>query len=759
MRAYLIKNRRRLLLGLLALAVLMFFLPPLPAELKVLNSNSSLILTDQNDRPLRRNLSERDGVNSWVGLSELPPHLILAVLYAEDRRFYLHPGIDPLAIARASLDNLRTGRVVSGASTITQQLLRTLKPSQSRELPNKLAEAYWALRLEFRFRKDELLEAYLNRVAFGASVHGVEEAARYYFDKPASAVSLAEAAALAVVIRSPSSLDPFTIGGEEELKRWTSLLLSRLQADGHITSEQKERAIESDLELSTNPPPFLAPHFCDLLLGQQSSLRGRVSTSLDLELQQSIEGIVRNNLILLANQKVGNAAVAVLEVESGKLIALVGSGDFHRGRDGQHNAALSLRQPGSTIKPFTYALLLQGVGQSGYILPDLNLYVDSEQKSFVPQNYDRRFHGPVSARTALACSYNVPAVRALEIVGVGNLLELLQRLGLSDLTQPPDHYGLGLTLGDGSASLLQITNAYRALANGGKYSPYTLLNDGNTPEPREVIEPRIAYLVTDILADKNARIPSFGSPNALEFPFPCAVKTGTSKGYRDNWVIGYTPKHVVGVWVGNSDASPMENVSGITGAGPLFRDVMLTLGPGGEFSPPRGLEDRKVCSLSGLTPNPDCSSTVIELSLMEHRLEVCEVCTQEEGKAAFSFSPLYREWARTRGLKLSVKKESSDGRPSFVFPQSGDVFSIDPRVESSSQKVRFQVAGGSPPYRWEINGKPLSTTQESSLWWQLSPGTHSISVTDSQSRKSELPFEVLSVGLPHKSPSPAAQKS
>lgn len=735
-------GKRALLFFLMLL--LAFFLPPLPPEFRDLRAGSSLILTDRHGHPLRRGLSSREGVNRWVSLSEFPPHLVSSVLTAEDGRFYLHPGIDPAAICRAIYHNFRAGQIISGASTITQQLQRTLAPPVPRDLPHKLKEAYWALRLDLHYSKAEILEAYLNRVSLGPSVYGVEEASRYYFDKPASALSVAEATSLAVIIRSPSSLDPFSDKGARELKKWTRPLLSRLTAMGKLTREQLQRAEETEIELSGAPPPFLAPHFCDLLLEQNPDLRGTVATSLDLELQTALEGFVRTNLALLAEHKVGNAAAVVLEVESGKVRALVGSGDYHRNRDGQHNAAVSLRQPGSTIKPFTYALLLQSVGQAGYILPDLNLYEDPTHEGFVPQNYDRRFHGPVSIRTALACSYNVPAVRALERVGVEHLLDSLHRLGLDDLREPPDHYGLGLTLGDGSAGLLQLAEAYRVLARGGVHGGLTLVEEQPTPnQDKRVLEERSVYLVSDILSDKIARIPSFGTPNALEFPFPCAVKTGTSKGYRDNWVIGYTPEYVVAVWVGNSDGSPMEKVSGITGAGPLFRDIMLTLGGGGEFRRPAGLTALDVCALSGHKSNPHCPSVVRELSLSEQKFTECRVCLRQEGSTVFALPPLYLEWGRKRGLKLAKKNSPGNQGIRFVFPQSGDTFSVDHRVEPGFQKVRFRIVGGTPPYRWELNGQPLEVSQEPSLWWPLTAGRHTLQVIDATLEANSLSFEVL----------------
>lgn len=751
-------RRRKSLSLLLATLMVVYFLPPLPDYYRDFKANSSLLLTDRNGTLLRRELSSREGVNVWVPLKDIPPVLIDCVLAAEDKRFYYHPGVDPVAIARAAYDNFKARRIVSGASTITQQLLRTLKPHRNRFYQAKLEEAYWSTRLEWLHDKDDILEAYLNRVAFGPSVYGVEEASRYYFGKPAQSLSSAEAAALAVTIRSPSVLDPFSYGGSDELNTWSKALLDTLRRRGVLSVDQADRAKSQELELSPTPPPFLAPHFCDLLLQQSPDLRGRVTTSLDLELQNQVEGMVRSHLALLREHKVGNAAVVVVEVESGEILALVGSAGYHRRRDGQHNAAAALRQPGSTIKPFTYALLMQNTGQAGTILPDLNLYEDSDLESFVPQNYDRHFHGPVSIRTSLACSYNVPAVRALERVGSKNLLQFLQRVGFSDLEETPEHYGLGLTLGNGSASLLQLVEAFRVLAASGSHQQLSLRTDVE-PTPEQILDPRLTYLVTDVLRDREARIPSFGTPNALEFPFPVAVKTGTSKGFRDNWCLGYTPKHVVGVWVGNSDGAPMRDVSGITGAGPLFRDVMLTLDSGGDFDKPRGLKRLSVCALSGEMAQPEvCPTTVAEYFLQETKENSCQVCLKVNGETVFDFPPLYQEWAAERGLpqKRKTNRDSSQ-EFRFVFPLAEDIFLLDPDLKPSFQRVKFRIVGGKAPFAWEVDGESIQTTRERSLWWQLQPGDHTVRVRDSQNSVREVRVGVVGK-LSRPGPSPGGSR-
>lgn len=723
----------------LVVGLLLFFLPELPDAYQDLRGDLSLQVTDRHGQPLRSVLSQRQGTDRWVGLDEIPQVLIDAVVWSEDRRFYQHPGLDPIAIFRALKDNIRAGTVVSGASTLNQQLLRTLGRPSQRSWLDKLEEGYWALRLEARYSKKEILEAYLNRVALGPTIYGVDEASRYYFDQPPQSLSLSEAAMLAVLIRAPSSFDPFSDTGQEELKIWTKQLLARMVAHRVVSKEAAERAAEERWELSDLPAPFEAPHFCDFVMPSLQNLRGGRRTSLDLDLQRNVEAMITNHLQLLKGHRVGNAAVVVADVESGEILALAGSADFGRAKDGQHNAATSLRQPGSTLKPFTYSLLLESVGHPASILPDLPLYATSHEPSFIPENYDGRFHGPVSIRSALGCSYNVPAVRALEQVGVEQLLRRLRQLGMVHLDQSPEYYGLGLTLGDGSVSLLELVTAYRALARGGRWSPLVGIPAAPgsfKPKDPEVFDSRIAFLLTDVMSDRRARFASFGTPNALEFAFPCAVKTGTSKGYRDNWCVGYTPKHVVGVWVGNSDGSPMLDVSGIAGAGPLFRDVMLSLGDGGDFARPEGLEQIEFCTLSGKLAGPDCPQKRLDWCLNDFKETPCTACvltTAGPGGAAqlrFSLEPIYRQWAEENGLLLVENPGHTTGRFRLVFPLDGDVFLKDPDLQPSHQKVKFKAVGGKAPYTWSVDGRDVQNSDDLDMWWPLQSGRHDVKIRD-----------------------------
>lgn len=745
------------LAGLLLLA-LAFLAPPLPPAYRDLTANASLHLTDRFGQPLRSLPSARQGVDQAVAIKQMPFHLLNAVIISEDKRFAWHPGIDPVAILRATLTNLKAGHVISGASTLTQQLLRTLKASPERSLTAKIGEAYWAVRLEFHYSKQQILEAYLNRIAFGPTIYGAEEAARAYFDKPASSLSLAECAALAVMIRSPVALDPWSPSGRQALPSLVMQLLSRMEDQGVASAEDVRLArIETTqgLTLSDRPAPFEAPHFCSLVLPQLVGLRGSIATSLDLKLQHQVEGLVSNHLKLLSGHAATNAAVIVADVKSGEVLALVGSASFQRKQDGQVNAAVALRQPGSTLKPITYALLLENVGQTGIILPDLPIYSSSHQAGYIPENYDNRFHGPVSLRTALACSLNVPAVRAQELIGTDRLLTTLRALGLNDLTGSPDHYGLGLTLGSGSASLWQLVGAYRTLAREGLSSPLTLLLDSNSASTR-VLSAASCQMITDVLSDNLARLPAFGRPNPLELPFPVAAKTGTSKGYRDNWCLGYTPRHVVGVWVGNSDGSPMHRASGITGAGPLFHDVMLALGDGGDFLTTE-LHPLKVCALSGNLATLNCPRSHMEWSSSHVLSTTCTVCHKvtEHGHTctAYALSSIYQPWAQNHGLKLASKASLTPSRSElhFVYPLQNDVFLLDADLTRSHQRLRLQIAGGVPPFTWQVDGTPLAHGSSPQVWWPLTVGQHTVTIMDTKGSRDSITLTVRGPNPDHKS--------
>ncbi|MBT9582605.1 penicillin-binding protein 1C [bacterium] len=728
-------NLRRWAKGLAGLSLTgaaLFFAPPWPAELSDLKRSFNLRLLDRRGKLLRVVASADSGVQHRLSLDQISSVLIQATLASEDQRFYAHPGIDPISIGRAANRNWQAGRVVEGGSTLTQQLVRMLRPPSDRGWKVKMGESYWALRLERRYSKREILEAYLNLAPYGLQTCGVEAAAQLYFNKPASQLSLAESTFLAVLPRAPESFLPYQ--NADEIVVYQKGLLGRMVALGMISVQEQRRALAEPLRLRPLDSTWESGHFCDYLLTRlPPQSRGDIQTTLDLSLQHDVEGILAVHLKRLYSRGVSNGAVVVLDVASGEILAMVGSTDYQKG---QFNACLSGRQAGSTLKPFTYALALERDYTAASILPDLNLYPSQLLKSFIPRNYDERFHGPVRLREALACSYNVPVVRVLERVGVESLLQRLRALGFGRLTQSAQFYGLGLTLGGGEVSLLELARAYRCLARHGRYGPERAWSEQPSAREKTVLDPPVAALITDILKDPQARAPAFGLHGPLNLAFECAAKTGTSKGYRDNWTVGYTPLYVVACWVGNFDGSSMRNgVSGVTGAAPVFHDVMSALvqrdGGSPAFTRPPGLRQWKVCEASGQRPGPNCPHPIQEWFL--ERKPQPETCSMHErftlnGKEQVfcRYPPLYRAWALAQGIPQPPARASpTSTEVSIAFPDNGAVFRLDQNLRADYQRLhlRVTVPDWCTKVEWQVGETKLTSNQKPfDQWWPLQSG-------------------------------------
>ncbi len=676
-------------------------------------SLSSVQLFDRQGRALRAFLSPQETYSEPVALSAVSPWLVLAVVAAEDRRFYTHHGVDWRAVLRAVWQNIRGGGVVSGASTITQQLVRLRSP-RPKTLGGKIREAWDAWHLERKLSKEEILQDYLNRVSLGNLTQGVQSAALFYFGVPASDLSLAQAALLAGVIQAPSRLNPVQNPKGALLRR--GRVLEAMYKNGSITEEQYQLAMKEPLGLSAGERPFSAPHFARRVYAMAPQAT-RVDTTLDKDLQLYAERAIQNHLSKLKDNNVTNAAVVVLDNATGGVLAYVGSADFYDVRhSGQVDGVAALRQPGSSLKPFVYALALQNGLTAASVLEDEDTFFEG---GFRPRNYDEKFHGGVPLRRALACSYNVPAVKAAEPLGAARLLNLLHMLGFSSLNKAPEFYGLGLALGGGEVTLLELANAYAALARGGVLAPVVFATQPQIvwgPARREVLPADISYVITDILSDNAARADAFGLNSALHFTFPAAAKTGTSKDYRDNFAIGYTPRLTVAVWAGNFDASSMQKVSGISGAAPIMHDVLLYAQrkyPAGAFDMPEGITRVSVCEQSGLLAGPGCAHTREEVFVAGTvPQQVCDGTHQ----------------AISDTLQIT-------------FPISGDVYKYDPALPAAGQQLHFKTAGAQGPCRWRLNSKELSGT-ETDLWWPLQKGDFKLQVICG-GKSAETRFEVL----------------
>ncbi|HET6271419.1 MAG TPA: penicillin-binding protein 1C [Bacteroidota bacterium] len=740
---------------------------PLPEEDFRKESVHSLRVVERNGIVLREFLNDQEGRGEWKSLAEIPHVLQEATIAVEDRRFAMHPGVDIVAVGRAVFENIKAGRFVSGGSSITQQVIRNVY-RHPRSPGHKILEAWYALRLERMFSKNEILEQYLNRAPYGNQLFGIEAASRQYFGKPARDLTLAEAAFLSGLPNAPSLLNPYkNLPAAVDRQR---LILKRMLDQGKIQEEEYHRALIQPLRIQPAEASFRAPHVAEMAARHVAEIPGAfiVKTTIDYALQSNIEWLIKGHLRSLEKKNVTNASVIVIDNASGEVRVLVGSADyFDDVHEGQVNGALSYRQPGSAIKPFTYGIALESGFTPATLLADIPTFIPDDKGDYIPENYDRQFHGPVMLRTALACSYNIPAVRTLQAVGRDQLLQRLQRTGFDFLTQPADYYGWGLTLGNGEVTLLELTNAYAALARGGEYRPARWIsavrgaenmqvepNNLEVREVRQLFESRVAYLLTDILSDPVARRPAFG--NAFHFPFRCAVKTGTTKDYRDNWTVGYTTTYTVGVWVGNFDGSPMRGVSGITGAGQIFSDIMMLLhipptgSIPGDWSPPRGLSRVSVCARSGQLPGRHCDKTLQSWFLKETLPALtCDMHQRfrirtEEGEVTRVYEmlgPEYRTWVEELHFSIPppdavrVGEERIHTRQdrdplAITSPNDGDIFKLDPVLRTEFQSIR--VVGSvdetvhSPAL--VVDGSEEVPFAGGQVWWQLKKGLHRLSL-------------------------------
>ncbi|HBC73152.1 MAG: Penicillin-binding protein [Candidatus Amesbacteria bacterium GW2011_GWB1_47_19] len=595
--------------------------------------------------PLTTHIRDRNGVELYkiysgqnrtlVKLDDLSPHIKQAILAIEDKDFYYHSGFSLQAIFRSVVKNLTLNNLkcalsrlscslsIQGGSTITQQLVKTALLSPERTLRRKLRELTLSIAVEHLYSKDQILEMYLNRVGFGGATYGIEEAAQTYFGKPSSALGLPEAAFLAGLPASPTSYSPFGAHPELALTRQQEVLRHMVSA-GFISWEQAEASASAQLTLMPPRSDIKAPHFVmyikDLLaqkygsaLVEQGGLD--VITSLDLSLQEQAQNIVAQEVARITYLHIENGAALVTNPNTGEILAMVGSHDyFDFARDGQVNVTKSVRQPGSAIKPVNYALAFSRNFTPASPIDDSPItYRIPGQEPYSPVNYDRRFHGRISLRTALASSYNVPAVKLLAANGVSEMVSLGQKMGITTWNDP-SRYGLSLTLGGGDVTMQDLAVVYGVLANNGrKVSLHPILSVRDSRgrllekfdyEPEPVLDPRIAFLISDILSDNAARTPTFGSRSQLNIPGQqVAVKTGTTNNLRDNWTIGFSPDRLVAVWVGNNDNTPMSYVaSGVTGASPIWRSIMdliLADHPSAGFSPPDNLVKLQICPVTG----------------------------------------------------------------------------------------------------------------------------------------------------------------
>jgi penicillin-binding protein 1C len=671
------------------------------------------------------------GHELWVELEGVAPSVVDALIASEDRRFRSHLGVDPRATARAAWASLRAGRAAQGGSTLSQQLARVLA-GRPGGLPGKVVEAWRALKLERHLTKDEILVWYLNRAYFGRGSYGIEAAARRVFDESAASLSVAEAALLVGVLPAPERLHPEIDRGAARQAR--DRVLERMVAVGALAPEIAALARAEPIELRRRRTEGLAPHLVARVLDQTPDAP-ELRTTVDPALQRTVEDAVRRQLRDLEGYEVDHAAVLVVDLATSEVLAYVGSGGFER-EAGQVDAVRAPRSPGSALKPFVYALALSSGVRPGDVVLDLPERYPTTHGSWAPENYSRDHRGPLRVREALATSANLPAVRMLERVGVSVLQERLRSIGF-DLPEAASHYGLGLALGDAEVTLEQLVTAYAGLGRGGLWRPLRVLRHGDAAAEVRFLGTDVAAVIADVLADPVARAPAFGRYGPLERPYPAAVKTGTSTGYRDNWTVGFTDRVAVGVWVGNFDARPMGDVSGVTGAGPLWAAVMdaVTRGGAGALAAPVGWTRRETCALSGGAPGPHCPHTVDDwVPDGAPDRGACTWHAAGPGGCRVDWPPELVGWAREAdrlGSSEDAAGCSGEGEVAIAYPPPGTVLYVDPRVAPEHQRVPLRAeAPAAARVAWEVDGAPVASSAAGApaLWEPSGAGQHEIAV-------------------------------
>ncbi|KPJ72735.1 hypothetical protein AMJ52_05360 [candidate division TA06 bacterium DG_78] len=737
-------TRLKYLLCIIPTAIAIFFaIPPHRGSLYP-DDFCSLTVYARDGTILREVLSRDYKTSVWVPIEEISPWLIRTTIVREDKRFSIHPGIDIFALLRALYDNIRNQKIMSGGSTITMQVAKMALNFSRRNIFTKFIEIIYALKIDIHLSKKEIIEIYLNRAPYGNQIYGAEAASRFYFHKPASQLSLSESCVLAIIPRAPSRLNPCRYPEKVEAEKRT--ILDRFVQQKLVDSLGFELAMKESPDLIRKPVNFRAPHFVDFILQEieKHNLNNisQIVTSINSKLQEDLEKLGYTTLASLERYHVNQAALIVMDVETGEILAMVGSKDYFDAHAGQVNGCLALRQPGSSIKPFLYALALTEGIPASYILPDTLLeFRLADGTLFAPRNYGNRFHGPTRLREALGSSFNVPAVYLVEKLGVQRFYNFLKEVGFESLDKDISFYGLSLSLGAAEASLLEMTNAFRTFVLKGKYcKPEPLLKmfdkHGHEvvfhhKEEKTVFSQEVAYVITHILSDNASRIKAFGEDNPLNLPFPCAAKTGTSKDFRDNWCIGFTKDYVVGVWVGNFEGSPMQGVSGISGAAPLFRDIMIELYRNqypADFEKPSPLVQVKICAQSGRLASNTCTRVIEEIFIPgTEPAETCDINHENDDREC-------------------VKRAINDIE--IIHPSHGDIFKLDPQVSYSSQAIRFKVDVNAEidEIIFKLDGEDLcKKTYPFEYVWSAEPGEHVLEVViliDGREKTDKVSFTV-----------------
>lgn len=726
-------------------SLVLYLLWPYPSDYLLSFSRKSIKVYDRNHLLLMEITKENGGFSSFVPLEKVPTNFLSLLLFSEDKRFFQHTGWSPLSLVRAMSQNLKAGRIVSGGSTITQQLVRLRRGKMRNTLFSKLTEIIEAYRLELHFTKQEILETYINSVFFGNNIYGFGKAAEVYFGKTIDKLTELEMAALIRIVPAPTRYQPYRSGILFSYRAQD--LLTRAYRAKAIAISAEQMALYTNTMLSVLPMEerIYAPLFCLYALKEakkytKAETISAIHTTFDLVLYTNLLPIVSEVMKDLEQYNAKHAAVVMIDNPTSELRVMIGSLDFFDENKGQINATLIRKQVGSVMKPFAYALALEKrLFHASSIIPDMYTEFPSAIGRYIPKNFTRTYHGPVRFGVALASSYNVSAVYVTAKVGMESFYHFLKKIGFTSLVRSPSFYGLGLVLGNADISLLELAQGYTIFPNGGYYTPVRSLSsimfvNGKTitmtnPSPKQVISSESAFLISHILSEPAYKIPAFGNASPIYFPFPVAVKTGTTKDFRDNCVVGYTPFLTTAVWVGNLYNEPMKDLASVAGAGKILRNIELFLWNKGFPFPPFRAENlhlvtQQICALSGMIAHEGCPHTLQEIYTPDNLPQ--EFCTWHDTTGRLFVPPQYQSWAREKGIETHKATELS-----ILFPSDGAVFGIDPNIARESQAIPLEATG--EEITWFCDGKEIGRGRR--LFWTLEAGKHSIEAVSKNQRK------------------------
>lgn len=740
---------------------------PLPEEW--LSPPSGTRVLDRSGIELRRFLATDSMWRFPVTLHEVSPDLVKALIESEDRWFYEHPGVNPFSIVRAAWGNLVAERVVSGASTIPMQIARMSDP-RSRNLEAKAIEAFRAIQLSIKYSKTELLEAYLNLAPFGGNIMGVGAASLLYFDKPSSQLSLGESALLAVLPRAPNRYNPARHPDRAMVIR--NQVLELLTNRKVVDSAEAKRAMRQPMVAHHRPSPMLAPHF-SLFAKHRLGAKPNLVTTLDISKQRTLEQLLFRHVLRIRQEGITNAAAVILDRKTREVLAMVGSVDFFDDQtQGQVNNAISRRSPGSTLKPFLYALAFD----QGLAIPESRMLdVPTDFAGYTPENYSGTFSGQVTVGEALSHSLNVPAVRLLTRVGLSDFYDLLKRGGLETINRPASFYGLPLALGTCEVRLLDLANLYATLAEGGRHRPWRIASHSDETE-LQLFSPEASHTISQILT-KVTR-PDMPDSWRLTQDRPIvAWKTGTSFGHRDAWAVGFDDAIAVGVWVGNPDGKVVKGISGAVHAGPLFFDILRAFTTGSRdlhLAEAPNLRPVKICKVSHLLAGPDCPETYTALAgpklkigrCSDHKRILVDAETGDllEGdcvmirpaisKVVRTVPPDLAAWLASQGksvpklppLSSYCSDVPSGEPPSIISPSATTTYVIRHDTPSQFQKINLKAVSSDPSQIlwWYVDGVFIGTTSDKkTLFYSMQLGKHQVSVTDGFGRSHTLEFNVI----------------